>query len=229
MRHFGADAKRNERTIIVKPKPYQPAGFTVSSDWSAASYGYEMAALSEECEIRLLSLSLSEGRPYLQGDVIIAEWMKSLGVNTIEDGDSLILRKMPVEKRPLSFDFSAHPDLFPTMTATCAGLQFEAHFSGVANLSLKESNRVEAMQSELEKIGAKLEYLSENELVLIPSSQLPFFEKKHPLRFESHGDHRIVMALAPLAEKIGSLAFERPEVVEKSYPKFWSEASFLLL
>ncbi len=228
MRHFGAEVEQKGQTIIVKPKPYQPRRFKVSSDWSAASYWYEMAALSEDCEIKLRSLSLSKGRPNLQGDAVVAEWMKSLGVNTIETEDSLILRKIPFEKRPLSFDFSAHPDLFPTMAATCAGLRLEARFSGVANLVLKESNRVEAMQSELDKIGAKFKYQSENELVLIPSSRLPFFEKPYPLRFESHGDHRIVMALAPLAEKVGSLIFDHPEVVEKSYPNFWTEASFLL-
>ncbi len=59
MQHFGAEVERNGRTVSVKPRPYQANSFVVSGDWSAASYWYEMAALSEECEIRLRGLSLS--------------------------------------------------------------------------------------------------------------------------------------------------------------------------
>jgi 3-phosphoshikimate 1-carboxyvinyltransferase len=217
MRHFGADVERNGRTIIVKPKSYQPVSFKVSSDWSAASYWYEIAALSEACEIRLRDLLMTS----LQGDVIIAEWMKSLGINTIEDNGSLVLKKIPYEKQPLHFDFSAHPDLFPTIAATCAGLRLEACLTGVANLSIKESDRVEAMKVELAKIGVEMFYVSENEVVLRPSTDLPLFAKSNPLRFSAHADHRIVMALAPLSLKIGSVAFDTPEVVAKSYPDFW--------
>lgn len=224
MRHFGAEVERDGRIVFVKSKPYQPTSFRISSDWSAASYWYEIAALSEECEIRLRGLSLDS----LQGDAIIAKWMKSLGVNTIENDGFIILRKTPFEKKPLHFDFSAHPDLFPTMVATCAGLQVEARFSGVANLSIKESDRVEAMKTELAKIGTELVYNPENELLLKPSFELSFFEKTHPLHFKSYGDHRIVMALTPLAMKVGSVVFDRTEVVQKSYPNFWSDASFLM-
>lgn len=234
MRHFGADAKRFGRKVIVKPKPYQPRSFVVSADWSAASYWYEMAALSEECEIRLRSLSPepvegSKGRPSLQGDAIIAEWMKLLGVNTLKDGSSLVLNKTPFEKRSISFDFSNTPDLFPTMAATCAGLQLEADFMGIANLRIKESDRVVAMRTELEKLGTLLEDVSENEVVLRPSGTLPFFEKPNPLALSAHNDHRIVMALAPLAMKVGAVVFDHPEVVGKSYPAYWEDADFLAI
>ena len=199
MRHFGADVERNGRTIIVKSKSYQPASFKVSSDWSAASYWYEIAALSEACEIRLRGLSMTS----LQGDVIIAEWMSQLGVGTYLENDSIVLRKIPFERRSFCFDFSQHPDLYPTMAATCAGLNVEATFTGLDNLALKESNRVEAMQSELAKLG------------------------NSPLHFCAHNDHRVVMALAPLALLYGPVTFDHPEVVEKSYPNFWNDASFL--
>ena len=199
MRHFGADVERNGRTISVNPKPYQSKSFTVEADWSAASYWYEMAALSDACEIRLIGLSL----PSLQGDAVIVDWMKQFGVGTFAEKEALVLRKIPFEKRPLQFDFSAHPDLYPTLAATCAGLGVEAEFLGLDNLHLKESDRVGAMQAELEKIG------------------------RHPLHFCAHKDHRIVMALAPLSMKFGSVTFDHPEVVNKSYPRFWSDVSFL--
>ena len=199
MRHFGAEVERNGRTISVNPKPYQSNSFVVSGDWSAASYWYEMAALSEECEIRLRGLSLSS----LQGDVVIVDWMKQLGVGTFVEKDAIVLRKIPFEKHSVCFDFAAHPDLYPTMAATCAGLNVDATFTGLDNLALKESDRVGAMQAELSKLGSR------------------------PLQFCSHNDHRIVMALAPLALLYGPISFDHPEVVEKSYPGFWSDCPFL--
>lgn len=239
MRHFRADVELKERTITVRPKPYQPNGFTVSSDWSSASYWYEIAALTKDCEIRLPSLSqrslrslsprslsiveASKGRECTQGDSIIANWMNPLGVSSTEENASVVLRKKTLEKQSFAFDFSYNPDLFPTMAATCAGLQVAARFTGVANLRNKESDRILAMRMELAKIGTVLEGVSDNEFVLKPSSSLPFFESSAPLRFNAYGDHRVVMALAPLSLKVGTVAFDHPEVVEKSYPNYWKD------
>ena len=205
-RHFFAQVERHGRTVVVKPQPYQPRPFSVEPDWSAASYWYEMAALSEDCEIRLHGLggpSTGSLPASLQGDAIIAEWMRQLGVGTFVDGNDIVLRKIPFEKRSLHFDFSFNPDLYPTMVATCAGLNVEATFTGLDNLALKESDRVRAMQKELAKLG------------------------KPSLHFCAHNDHRIVMALAPLALLYGSVTFDHAEVVEKSYPNYWIDASFL--
>ncbi len=211
MRHFGAEVERNGRKIFVKPKPYQSNSFVVGGDWSAASYWYEMAALSEECEIRLYGLAgpstlrqaQGSGTSSLQGDVVIVDWMRQLGVGTFVEKDAIVLRKIPFERHPVCFDFAAHPDLYPTMAATCAGLNVDASFTGLDNLALKESDRVGAMQAELSKLGSR------------------------PLQFCAHNDHRIVMALAPLALLYGPISFDYPEVVEKSYPGFWSDCSFL--
>jgi 3-phosphoshikimate 1-carboxyvinyltransferase len=206
MCHFSAQAERQGRRVVVQPKLYQAKPFAIEPDWTSASYWYEMAAFSEECEIRLKGLggpSTGSGTAYLQGDAIIAEWMTQLGVGTTVEGDDLVLRKIPFEKRPLHFDFSQHPDLNPTMAATCAGLHLEAHFTGLDNLAVKESNRVEAMQTELSKLD------------------------QQPLQFCTHNDHRIAMALAPLSMLFGPATFDHPEVVEKSYPNFWKDASFL--
>ena len=232
MRHFGADVELKDRTITVRPKPYQPNGFAVSSDWSSASYWYEIAALTKDCEIRLPSLSLpslspSKVRVCTQDDSIIAEWMNPLGVTSTEENASVVLRKKTLEKQSFTFGFSYNPDLFPTMVATCAGLQVAARFMGVANLRNKESDRILAMKMELAKIGTVLESVSDDELVLKPSSSLPFFESSAPLRLNAYGDHRIVMALAPLSLKLGYLTFDHPEVVEKSYPNYWKEVPFL--
>ena len=91
--HFSAQAMRQGNTIIVKPQPYEKQPFAIEPDWSAASYWYEMAAFSEDCEIRLKGLGGSSTS--LQGDVIIAEWMAQLGVGTFAEGEDIVLRKIP--------------------------------------------------------------------------------------------------------------------------------------
>ncbi len=224
MRHFGADVERNGRTIVVRPKPYQSKSFTVEADWSAASYWYEMAALSDECEIRLRGLSL----PSIQGDAVIVDWMKQFGVGTFVEKEAIILRKIPFEKRPLQFDFSAHPDLFPTMAATCAAMQIEAHFSGISNLNVKESDRLRSMKNELIKIGVEMNKIGDESVLIMPCSHLPSFDSSQPLLFSAHNDHRVVMSLAPLALRIGAICFDDMDVVRKSYPHFWSDVSFVL-
>ena len=209
MCHFLAQVERQGRKVVVKPKPYEKQPFAIEPDWTAASYWYEMAVFSEECEIRLHGLSgpstlrQAQCSRTAQGDAIIAEWMKSLGVCTTVLEDGILLTKMPFERMPLSFDFTNCPDLYPTMAATCAGLKVDAVFTGLDNLVLKESDRVAAMQTELAKLD------------------------QAPLRFCAHNDHRIVMALAPLSLLVGNVSFDHPEVVEKSYPNFWKEVPFL--
>ena len=209
--HFSAQVERRDKLVVVKPKPYEKQQFTIESDWSAASYWYEMAAFCEECEIKLCGLNgpstlrqaQGSGTAILQGDAIIAEWMAQLGVGTFVENDAVVLRMIPFEKHPLHFDFSQHPDLYPTMAATCAGLGVTATFTGLDNLLLKESDRVQAMQIELAKLDSR------------------------PIRFCAHNDHRVVMALAPLSMLVGSVSFDHPEVVGKSYPTFWDDAAFL--
>ena len=206
MQHFSAQVERVGRTFVVEPIPYQSQPITIEPDWSAASYWYEMAAFSEACEIRLRGLSapsIGSVTASLQGDTVIAEWMQQLGVGTFVDGRDVVLKKIPIEKRPLSFDFFQHPDLYPTIAAICTGLNVEANFTGLDNLALKESDRVEAMQTELAKLDSC------------------------PIRFSAHNDHRIVMALAPLSMLVGPVFIDHPEVVKKSYPGFWKDASFL--
>lgn len=219
MRHFGANVERKERKVVVEPKPYRPTPFVVEPDWSAASYWYEIASLSDECDILLKDLSLQS----LQGDAKMAKMAEQLGVQTIAEKAGLRLKKIPLATENLFFNFSDSPDLFPAVVAACAGLELEVHFSGVKNLSSKESDRVEAMKTELSKLGVQLVKISENELKLLPSV-LQNIDCKD-LKFNAYNDHRIAMALTPLCLKLGSVGVDHPEVVAKSYPGFWTDFS----
>ena len=201
MRKFGVDVHRDGRDIFMKSSDYKDVEYTVESDWTCASYWYEIVAFSENGRVRLKNLHLDSK----QGDAIVAKWFENFGVKSVQDGDDVVIEKNhSVFSNDLSFDFTNNPDLYPTIAATCAGLGIKGDFTGLQNLKYKESDRVAAMAAELARV------------------------KTHgraslPIIFDSHNDHRIAMALAPLAMKIGAIEINNADVVSKSYPGFWKD------
>lgn len=184
----------------------------VESDWSAVSYWYAFAALAEEADIFIPNLSL----PSLQGDAIICEWMKDLGVETIWEEGGARLRKVPFQQKSLNFDFLAHPDLAQTVIVLCAALDIDATFTGLQTLKIKETDRIAALQLELKKFG---KYLVENGDAYTLQGQF----KASRQTINTYNDHRMAMAFAPLALVCDELEIESPEVVSKSYPNFWEQ------
>lgn len=204
MRDFGAKVERSGREIAVQPSEYQNVEYVVESDWTCASCWYEFVALSEHGRVKIRNLKLDSK----QGDAVAAEWFEQLGVKTVCDGNDIIIEKNnSIVGRQVSFDFINNPDLYPAIAATCAGLNIKGRFTGLRNLVHKESDRVAAMAAELSKINS----------VQTCHGASP------PIKLDSHDDHRIAMALAPLAMKIGAIEINNAEVVSKSYPYFWEE------
>ena len=211
MQRFGIDVHRDGREIFIKPSDYRDIEYTIESDWTCASYWYEIVAFSENGRARLRNLRLDSK----QGDAIVAKWFEDFGVTTVQDGNDIIIEKNnSIIKKQASFDFIDNPDLYPTIAATCAGLGVEGRFTGLRNLVHKESDRVAAMVSELSMIGTDR---------VCPQDRVC------PPVFDSHNDHRIAMALAPLAMKIGAIEINNAEVVSKSYPNFWEEINPILM
>ena len=218
MCHFSAYAVRQGREIYVSDSGYINTEFTVESDWSAASYWYEIVAFSEGGRVKMKNLRLDS----FQGDRATADIFESFGVQTTAE-NGCIVAVQKAKAKALHYDFSNTPDLFPAVAATCVGMQVEASFTGLRNLSIKESDRVKAMTDELSKIGVKYDRIGDDSLILHPLNSLPLFEKDNPIVFDTYGDHRIAMALAPLAMKIGAVEIKNPEVVSKSYPNYWND------
>ena len=218
MCHYGAEVERVGRKIIVKSKSYCPKPLEVEPDWSAASYWFEIAALSDGCDILLKGLSLRS----LQGDVKVAKMAELIGVRTAPESGGLRLKKEALLANDLSFDFSDTPDLFPAVVVMCAGLGMQASFTGIANLADKESDRVEAMMAELSKIGSDFVWYDDR-LLLKSNARVSVSDSCKSLAFNTYNDHRVAMALAPLQFKIGPCKIDHPEVVAKSYPDFWDD------
>lgn len=217
MKDAGVDVKRNDRKITVNPSRYKLDDFIIEPDWSAAAFWYEILALSNKYQIFLNDLKLDS----MQADAVTKEVFRSLGIETISVDDGVMIKKTEVCEKYLTFDFSNSPDIFPAVIAACAGLQVDAEFSGLRNLSIKESDRKEAMIKELSKLDVTFEDISDDVLRMRCPGCLPYFSEKESVKFDNYKDHRIAMALVPLAMKVGHIEMENPEVVSKSYPNFF--------
>lgn len=225
MRRYGAKVERVGREVVVHGEPYTNCRYSVEPDWSAASYWFEAVALSRGGRALLKNLDTDTS----QGDSVLTDIFSGLGVSSrMCEGGLLIENNSAPLDAVFRFDFSDNPDLFPAVAVTCAGLQVEAVFEGLRNLSIKESDRATVMMEELSKIGVEMERCSADRLIIKPLSSLPYFTDERSVVFDSHDDHRIAMALAPLSLKIGSVEITNAEAVSKSYPDYFDELSKLV-
>ncbi len=204
--------------IKITNQEFKPCEIKIGADWSAAATWFAMAALSEKAEIKLKGLRWDSG----QGDKIITEWMKFFGVdsNFTEDG-VLITKNEQVTIEPIQLDFTDNPDLVQVMVVTAAAKNVRLHCTGIRNLRIKETDRIEAIRNELVKLNARLDIINENECMLYPDFRLL------DNRFRTYNDHRMVLAFSPLAIK-DKIDLEDPLVVRKSYPEFWEHIQHVM-
>ncbi len=223
MQLFGAKVKQGKTRIHVKPGGYEPQEITVESDWSAAAFWYEAAVFAEEVDLELLGLRFES----LQGDAILPVIYKNFGIKTEYTDRGIRLTKFHKKIDGFYFDFTDFPDIAQAVIATCAGIGIRGRFEGVHSLQIKETDRLRAMKNEIEKLGIVVTFSREGDLITaleINPSKTTFSGR---LTFETYGDHRTAMTLAPLAMKALSLNILNPDVVVKSYPRFWDHLSMV--
>ena len=195
MQTFGIETLWDGERIRIEPQAYQPVPFKVESDWSAASYWYEIAALAENSgDVELIGLESNS----IQGDARVAQLFKT-GIGG-------------------EVDFTNEPDLAQTLAVTCCLLNIPFHFTGLQSLRIKETDRIAALQTELKKLGyavktggAEMEWAGER------------CESEPDPVISTYDDHRMAMAFAPVCLKTGKIRISNPEVVSKSYPAFWKD------
>jgi 3-phosphoshikimate 1-carboxyvinyltransferase len=216
MKQFGAEVGWEGQTLQVTPGEYRPVPFTVESDWSAASYWYAIAALSRQAEINLNGLHKNS----LQGDAAGAALFARLGVETTFAGDSVSLRPGEGKCDRMMYDFVNEPDLAQTFITTCIGLDVPFRFTGLQSLKIKETDRIEALKTELRKLGY---LLADSRGSILEWNGERCDPDPQPI-IQTYEDHRMAMAFAPLAlVRPQGLEIERPQVVTKSYPAFWND------
>jgi len=214
MKQCGIEIEYDKNIIKIAFQNYKAMSIAVEPDWSAASYWYEMAALSKEATIILPGLSSQS----LQGDSVVAEIFTQFGITTIYDSNGVRLSKTNSKIAYFEFDFTSYPDLAQTVAVTCAALGIEAKLKGLQNLNKKEAERLNALNNEFHKIEVNSYILNENEMI-IPISKINISENTV---ISTYNDHRMALAFAPLAIMNNSLVIENASVISKSYPDFWN-------
>ena len=228
LNEIGVETSFANKSITIQPITYnlQPTTLTIESDWSSASYFYSIVALSEiGTQISLSSYKKNS----LQGDAVLSEIYKDFGVETVFNNDETItISKVNSNKNvqpttytlQLKYNLNNSPDIAQTIAVTCFGLGVGCKLTGLHTLKIKETDRLQALKNELEKLGASVTITDES-LILEPASTI-----KENVTIKTYQDHRMAMAFAPLALKT-SLIIEDAEVVSKSYPNFWEDMKAL--
>ena len=215
MKDFGGKAAWiNEHELLVEPQPYSSIPFYVESDWSAASYWYQIAALSPKACITLPGLFEKS----YQGDSQVARIFRSLGVETLYGDKTVTLQKSgkPVER--LDYNFINQPDLAQTFVVTCALLDIPFRFSGLQSLKIKETDRMAALICEMKKLGYVLQE-SEGSILSWEGERC----ERSPKAIDTYEDHRMAMAFAPACLTLPNVRINNPHVVTKSYPRYWED------
>mgnify|MGYP006126404843 FL=1 len=217
MKQQGVNSTWIGNKISVLPGVYSNQITEVESDWSSISYLFEVLALSDSGEISVSQVLENS----TQGDSIIMELYQSFGIRSRIDNKVLTLRKIPGFELPkfLEFDCKATPDLAQTIAVTACGLGVCVKITGLFNLPLKETDRLQALQNELVKCGAEVLITNNHTLHIDPLSVFPCID----LEFKTYQDHRMAMSLAPLALKAKSVLIHNSEVVNKSYKSYWED------
>lgn len=219
MHEFGISVEWTDVDMIsVSHQEIGERRYTIENDWSASSYWYEILAMTNDDEARVTLPGLKDASR--QGDSAVRYLFSMLGVKTaFRTSNEVVLTRHMRSLPRLDYDFINQPDLAQTLVVTCATLGIPFHFTGLGNLRIKETDRIEAMKTEMRKLGYVLDDSVETEL----SWNGERCEAEEKPVIDTYEDHRMAMAFAPTAILLGEIRINNPEVVTKSYPGYWDD------
>lgn len=219
LKEIGVSSSFEGNVIKVSPKSsISDTHLVVESDWSSASYFYSIVALSEVGSKIVLS---SYKKNSLQGDSVLATIYADFGVETSFEENTVVLKKIDYNlQASVQYDLANAPDIAQTIAVTCFGLGIGCHLTGLHTLKIKETDRLEALHTELSKLGASIS-VSDKDLTLGVSKAIV-----SDVAIDTYNDHRMAMAFGPLALKT-SIIINDAEVVSKSYPDYWKDLESL--
>jgi 3-phosphoshikimate 1-carboxyvinyltransferase len=216
MKEFGVDSHWKGNVITVPQAPYQPKVITAESDWSAASYWYEIAALNPSIEVTLKGLK----KISLQGDAQVKHLFEKLGVQTKFTKNGTVLKNTGNKPSRFNYNFINEPDLAQTFAVTCCLLNVPFQFTGLQTLKIKETDRITALINELQKLGF---VMTSNDTDDLKWDGTITEVQTEAIAINTYKDHRMAMAFAPAAYKYPNLVINDPMVITKSYPNYWED------
>jgi 3-phosphoshikimate 1-carboxyvinyltransferase len=222
MHGWGVSTSEDAQGITVPHGSYSPQTLAIEPDWSSASYWLSAAALSQSADIVLTGLYAQDS---VQGDAGIVRHYQKIGLQISQTESGVRVKKETSQAPPprvLTIDFNQMPDMAQTLAVTCTALGISGVFSGLSTLVNKETDRLKALKTELQKLEVSFvklpAYMSKKgvQFMLEGKAEVP-----DQLTISTYQDHRMAMAFAPLTFLGKEVAIEHAEVVAKSYPEFW--------
>ena len=184
------------------------------SDWSSATVWYAMMAILQKGEFRFGGLSLESVQP----DRVIVDVFEKLGVKTKEIEGDVAIEWSGCKVDKLELNCENMPDAVMYIVVAACLLEVEFEISGVKTLRVKECDRIEALMTEMRKCGYELKYDEIGKICWLGER----CEVENVPYINTYNDHRIAMSMAVVG-LMREIEIEDPEVVNKSYPSFWSE------
>lgn len=219
LKETGIDADIKGNHVVVKNGTISSdKTLFVESDWSSASYYYSLAACSENANINLYTYIENS----FQGDSELVSIYEKLGINTVFGKNKITLKKKYDFKKPNSIEINLikQPDIAQTIAVTCFILKIHCKLTGLETLRVKETDRLFALKTELEKLGANVN-ITDNSIEIEACKKI-----NSNVKIYTYNDHRMAMAFAPISI-LTNVFIQNHLVVEKSYPNFWIDLSSL--
>ncbi len=217
-KNIGLKAHHQQNKIVIGAHPgmLRTNHYEVESDWSSASYFYGLAAIGRKT-IDLKSYKTLS----VQGDSVIKEiYWKYFGINTLSDYADNSITLMPEAHfrfpEMITLNMNDCPDIAQTLCVTASVLKIPFVISGLQTLKVKETDRLVALQNELQKLGV-VTTISDDQIESVSFGKADDF-----ISIETYNDHRMAMAFAPVA-LVSDIEILDENVVEKSYPEFWKD------
>ncbi len=225
-----------ENRIEIKPHtPVVPKKLRVESDWSSALYGIQQLLAKTWTNQANNQVFITDLKfPSAQGDSQSLSIFEQLGIkfNPTDDGITFSAEFLHLSDNDFQIDCRNFPDAVPSLVSTFAMAWwykknhfFSVIFEGIGNLRSKESDRIEALQFNLNKFGFEfIELNDENfQLQKIATFQIANSEN---MEIKTFHDHRIAMCFSPWKSLYPNLEFDDYACVEKSFPNFWNQINF---
>ena len=210
MKQFGVASERDaHRLFRVSPATYVARTYAVEPDASTASYFYAAAAVSSG-RVKVAGLHRESS---LQGDIRFVDVLAAMGCTVTEGPDGLVVAG-PATLAGLTVDMSDISDTFMTLAAIAPFADSPVTITGIANVRLKESDRIAAMATNLARLG-------------IVTESGPDFLRIYPGRptagrIDPASDHRIAMSFAVLGLRAAGIVIDDPGCVSKTCPTFFA-------
>jgi 3-phosphoshikimate 1-carboxyvinyltransferase len=212
MKDFGAKIIQTPKHEyhVTAGKIYQGREYHVEGDASSASYFFLAAALLKK-PIRVSGIN----RQSKQGDIRLLNILEELGCKVKSQDDWVEVAGGNLVEGNLTFDLNDMPDMVPTLAVLSAFRKGQTVISNVAHLRIKESNRLAALVTELNRIGIEAQETPDG---LVIQGGIP-----RPAKIETYNDHRMAMSFAVAGLVIGGIEISDKKCVDKSFPDFWKE------